>query len=174
MTEITVPDLTTTQQNELIAQLMQRMVDMKTKIKNTQELANLAITANFPGPDQERPPVQFSSLDPSHQPISISTNPPITSVQASHVVNAGTSNIFPQKSHNTPAVSLLLPTLSNPKQYLPKTIIQTNTTYLPPKLHLLKSLLISRSLTIHIFLTSLTLRLIIMKRRRKNGRPKRR
>lgn len=63
LTEITVADPFVEQQNELIAQMMQQIVDMKTEMKRTRELANLAITANLPGPDHERPPVHFPSPD---------------------------------------------------------------------------------------------------------------
>ncbi|MDV3181231.1 MAG: hypothetical protein Q8830_03400 [Candidatus Phytoplasma australasiaticum] len=81
--------------------MMQQIAEMK----RTQEPANLAITANLLRPDHERPPVHFSSPDPSDQPISISTNPPIVPVQASPIINlttldAGPSNIFSQKPHN--------------------------------------------------------------------------
>ncbi|MCF8704102.1 hypothetical protein L3055_11250 [Corynebacterium sp. MC-02] len=108
LTEITVTDTIIAQQNKLIAQLMQQIVDMKREMRKTQELANLAITANLPDPGDERPPFPFHSPDPSHQPVPISTNPPITPVQALPVINLttsdeGPSNIFSQNPHNAQA-----------------------------------------------------------------------
>lgn len=94
-------DLTTTQQSELIAQLMQQIAEMK----RTQEPTNLAITANLPRLDHERPPIHFSSPDSSDQPVPISTNPPVVPIQASPIINlttldAGPSHVFSQNAHN--------------------------------------------------------------------------
>lgn len=61
LTEITATDTTITQQNELIAQMMQQIVDLRTVIKRAQELANLPITANLIGPDDRKPPFHFPS-----------------------------------------------------------------------------------------------------------------
>lgn len=157
---------------------MQQITDIKVEMKKTQELSNLAITANLPGPDLERPPVHFPSPDPSHQPIPISTNPPITPVRASPVINltnldVGPSHIFSQNLHSAQEGSFShIATLPNPKKSLQKATFQTNTSYLLPKLRLLKFFSISQFLALHIFLNPLTQRSIIIRRRRKNGRPK--
>lgn len=64
LNEMTVKDLTSAQQSEFIAQLMQQIAEMK----RTQEPTNLAIIVNLPQSDNERPPFHFSSPDPSDQP----------------------------------------------------------------------------------------------------------
>lgn len=122
LTAMAVTDLTSAQQSELIAQLMQQIAEMK----RTQEPTNMTIIANLLGLDNERPPVHFSSPDPSHHPASISTNPSDVPVQAPPITNlttldAGPSHVFSQNLPNAQANNTShIPYISQPQTIPPK------------------------------------------------------
>jgi len=90
LNEITITDPIIAEKNELIAQLAQQIVEMRAEMHKSRELANLAITANTPLPNSERPPLYFPTPNPT--PEHFSHNPPTVPVQKPPTVELNTTN----------------------------------------------------------------------------------
>ncbi|XP_055830863.1 uncharacterized protein LOC129899888 [Solanum dulcamara] len=86
LTDIVVTDPVIAEQNELIAQLVQQIAEMRVEIRKNRELSNLAIAANTPVPGEGRPPFHFPSPNSStehtcpqnYQAPQNTQNPPFT------------------------------------------------------------------------------------------------
>ncbi|KAL3351324.1 hypothetical protein AABB24_019756 [Solanum stoloniferum] len=98
LTEITVNDPIIVEQNKLITQLFRQIAEMRAEMDKTRNLTNLAIVANTPTLDNERPPLYFPTSDPvsEHFPNNSSTatipKPPIIDLTTPNPHHASSSH----------------------------------------------------------------------------------
>ncbi|MCD9561454.1 hypothetical protein HAX54_020576 [Datura stramonium] len=95
--DIAIRDSIVIDQNELIAQLVQQVAEMRKEIRQTRDLAKLAIATSTPASIERRPFPSFPSLSsplpnyfPSHTttPISSMTKSPTIDLSIQNPLNA--------------------------------------------------------------------------------------
>ncbi|XP_055814653.1 uncharacterized protein LOC129884368 [Solanum dulcamara] len=89
LTDIIVTDPVIAEQNELIAQLVQQIAEMRVEIRKNRELSNLAIAANTPVQGEGRPPFHFPSPNSNTEHVQ---NPLLNPAQNTFIVDLTASN----------------------------------------------------------------------------------
>ncbi|XP_055806963.1 uncharacterized protein LOC129875730 [Solanum dulcamara] len=83
LTDIIVTDPIVAEQNELIAQLVQHIIEMRDEIQKNRDLSNLAIATNTLVPGERRPPLH---LYPPNPPENMPNNPHVVPTQKSPTI----------------------------------------------------------------------------------------
>ena len=88
LTEVAIIDPIIAEQNEVIAQLVQQIAELKVEMQKNRDLSNLAITANTPSDGV------YAFSFPHQNPVTEHTlnNPPAIPIQKTPIINLTTPN----------------------------------------------------------------------------------